>query len=115
VFNCFAQHFCLHFEYFQLSTAPVYIAFLHFMGDDNDAKNLSYNLEVGGSSRKFTFQGIPRSTRDSHRKITTNMWVTSRHQYGNMHTNNWLPRGNMLAAHTNNFKPYNPFSKSQTN
>ncbi|KAH9295914.1 hypothetical protein KI387_039502, partial [Taxus chinensis] len=69
VFNCFAQHFCLHFEAFQLGTAPVYIAFLGFMGDDNDAKNFSYSLEVGGSGRKLTCQGIPRSTRDSHRKV----------------------------------------------
>ncbi|KAH9305233.1 hypothetical protein KI387_009637, partial [Taxus chinensis] len=69
VFNCFAQHFCLHFEAFQLGTAPVYIAFLRFMGDDNDAKNFSYSLEVGGSGRKLTCQGIPRSTRDSHRKV----------------------------------------------
>ncbi|KAH9309681.1 hypothetical protein KI387_037592, partial [Taxus chinensis] len=72
VFNCFVQHFCLHFEALQLGTTPVYIAFLHFMGDDNDAKNFSYSLEVGGSGPKLTCQGIPRSTRDSQRKVRYN-------------------------------------------
>ncbi|KAH9289474.1 hypothetical protein KI387_033591 [Taxus chinensis] len=47
----------------------VYIAFMNFMGDDNDAKNFSYSLEVGGNGQKLTCQGIPRSTRDNHRKV----------------------------------------------
>lgn len=49
--------------------APVYIAFLRFMGDENDAKKYNYSLEVGGSGRKMTWQGEPRSIRDSHRKV----------------------------------------------
>lgn len=49
--------------------APVYIAFLRFMGDDNEAKNYSYSLEVGGNGRKMIWQGVPRSIRDSHRKV----------------------------------------------
>ncbi|KAJ8500513.1 hypothetical protein OPV22_011065 [Ensete ventricosum] len=69
VFSCFGQYFCLHFEAFQLGTAPVYIAFLRFMGDDNEAKNYSYSLEVGGYGRKIIWQGVPRSIRDSHRKV----------------------------------------------
>lgn len=69
VFSCFGQYFCLHFEAFQLGMAPVYIAFLRFMGDDNDAKNYSYSLEVGGNGRKMVWQGVPRSIRDSHRKV----------------------------------------------
>ncbi|KAF7836179.1 E3 ubiquitin-protein ligase DIS1-like isoform X2 [Senna tora] len=69
VFSCFGQYFCLHFEAFQLGMAPVYIAFLRFMGDDNEAKNYSYSLEVGGNGRKMTWQGVPRSIRDSHRKV----------------------------------------------
>lgn len=69
VFNCFGKQFCLHFEAFQLGTAPVYMAFLRFMGDDNEAKKFSYSLEVGGNSRKLTWQGVPRSIRDSHRKV----------------------------------------------
>jgi E3 ubiquitin-protein ligase SIAH1 len=48
VFNCFGKYFCLHFEAFQLCKAPVYIAFLRFMGDDDEAKNFNYSLEVGG-------------------------------------------------------------------
>ncbi|KAK1582245.1 hypothetical protein Q3G72_013201 [Acer saccharum] len=71
VFSCFGQYFCLHFEAFQLgmAPAPVYIAFLRFMGNDKEAKNYSYSLEVGGNRRKMIWQGVPRSIRDSHRKV----------------------------------------------
>lgn len=69
VFSCFGQYFCLHFEAFQIGMAPVYIAFLRFMGDDSEAKNYSYSLEVGSNGRKMTWQGVPRSIRDSHRKV----------------------------------------------
>ncbi|KAL8122063.1 E3 ubiquitin-protein ligase SINAT2-like isoform X1 [Apium graveolens] len=66
VFNCFNHQFCLHFEAFHIGMAPVYMAFLRFMGDDHDAKKFSYSLEVGGNGRKLTWQGVPRSIRDSH-------------------------------------------------
>ncbi|CAN4080259.1 unnamed protein product [Withania somnifera] len=69
VFSCFGQYFCLHFEAFQLGMAPVYIAFLRFMGDDETAKNFNYSLEIGGNGRKMIWQGVPRSIRDSHRKV----------------------------------------------
>ncbi|KAK7378275.1 hypothetical protein VNO80_03714 [Phaseolus coccineus] len=69
VFNSFGRHFCLHFEAFQLGSAPVYMAFLRFMGDDYEAKKFSYSLEVGANGRKLMWQGIPRSIRDSHRKV----------------------------------------------
>ncbi|XP_027349605.1 E3 ubiquitin-protein ligase SINAT3 isoform X3 [Abrus precatorius] len=51
VFHCFGQYFCLHFEAFQLGMAPVYMAFLRFMGDEREARNYSYSLEVGGNGR----------------------------------------------------------------
>lgn len=69
VFNCFGRQFCLHFEAFQLGMAPVYIAFLRFMGEDHEARKFSYTLEVGGGGRKFIWQGVPRSIRDSHKKV----------------------------------------------
>ena len=69
MFNCFGQHFCLHFEAFHLGAAPVYMAFLRFIGDDSEAKNYSYSLEVGANGRKMMWQGVPRSIRDSHRKV----------------------------------------------
>ncbi|KAK1374011.1 Sina domain-containing protein [Heracleum sosnowskyi] len=69
VFNCFGQYFCLHFEAFQLGMSPVYMAFLRYMGDDEDARNYSYSLEVGGNGRKLTWEGTPRSIRDSHKKV----------------------------------------------
>ncbi|KAL3524412.1 hypothetical protein ACH5RR_017246 [Cinchona calisaya] len=69
VFNCFGQYFCLHFEAFQLGMAPVYMAFLRFMGDENEARNYSYSLEVGANGRKLIWEGTPRSIRDSHRKV----------------------------------------------
>ncbi|KAG0453278.1 hypothetical protein HPP92_025671 [Vanilla planifolia] len=69
IFNCFGQHFCLHFEAFLLGMSPVYVAFLRFMGEDSEAKNFSYSLEVGGNGRKLIWQGVPRSIRDDHRKV----------------------------------------------
>ncbi|CAH2063175.1 unnamed protein product [Thlaspi arvense] len=69
VFHCFGQYFCLHFEAFQLGMAPVYMAFLRFMGDETEARNYNYSLEVGGYGRKLTWEGTPRSVRDSHRKV----------------------------------------------
>jgi E3 ubiquitin-protein ligase SIAH1 len=69
VFHCFGQYFCLHFEAFQLGMAPVYMAFLRFMGDETDARNYSYSLEVGANGRKLIWEGTPRSIRDSHRKV----------------------------------------------
>ena len=49
--------------------APVYMAFLRFMGDEAEARNYSYSLEVGGNGRKLIWEGMPRSVRDSHRKV----------------------------------------------
>lgn len=69
VFHCFGQYFCLHFEAFQLGMAPVYMAFLRFMGDEIEARNYSYSLEVGANGRKLIWEGTPRSIRDSHRKV----------------------------------------------
>ncbi|XP_050153798.1 E3 ubiquitin-protein ligase SINAT3-like isoform X3 [Malus sylvestris] len=69
VFHCFGQYFCLHFEAFQLGMAPVYMAFLRFMGDEAEARNYSYSLEVGGNGRKLIWEGNPRSIRDSHKKV----------------------------------------------
>lgn len=49
--------------------APVYMAFLRFLGEDSEARNFSYSLEVGGNGRKLIWQGVPRSIRDNHRKV----------------------------------------------
>ncbi|KAG0501149.1 hypothetical protein HPP92_001221 [Vanilla planifolia] len=59
VFHCFGQYFCLHFEAFQLGMAPVYMAFLRFMGDESEARNYSYSLEVGGNGRKLIWKEHP--------------------------------------------------------
>ncbi|KAL6132458.1 hypothetical protein ACLB2K_064701 [Fragaria x ananassa] len=69
VFHCFGQYFCLHFEAFQLGMAPVYMAFLRFMGDETEVRNYTYSLEVGGNGRKIIWEGNPRSIRDSHKKV----------------------------------------------
>ncbi|XP_073151596.1 E3 ubiquitin-protein ligase SINAT2 [Henckelia pumila] len=69
VFNCFGRQFCLHFEAFLLGTVPVYMAFIRFMGEDCIAKKFSYTLEVKACGRKLVWQGVPRSIRDSHRKV----------------------------------------------
>lgn len=63
--GAFGCYFCLHFEAFQLGRAPVYMAYIQFMGDESDAARFSYTLEVGHSERKMTWQGIPASIRVS--------------------------------------------------
>lgn len=73
IFNCYGYQFCLHFEAFNIGTAPVYMAFIRFMGDDQNARKFSYSLEVGGNGRKMTWQGVPRSIRDSHVKVRDSM------------------------------------------
>ncbi|KAK9914453.1 hypothetical protein M0R45_038233 [Rubus argutus] len=50
-----------------------------FMGDENEARNYSYSLEVGANGRKLIWEGTPRSVRDSHRKelklrVTGRIW-----------------------------------------
>ncbi|XP_071705569.1 E3 ubiquitin-protein ligase SINAT3-like isoform X2 [Rutidosis leptorrhynchoides] len=52
-----------------LGMAPVYMAFVRFMGDEVEARSYSYSLEVGGNGRKLMWEGTPRSIRDSHRKV----------------------------------------------
>ncbi|KAI3772475.1 hypothetical protein L6452_03661 [Arctium lappa] len=69
VFKCYGKQFCLHFEAFNLGMAPFYISFLRFMGEETEAKKFSYSLEIGGGGRKLTWQGVPRSIRDGHRKV----------------------------------------------
>ncbi|PRQ17370.1 putative aminoacyltransferase, E1 ubiquitin-activating enzyme [Rosa chinensis] len=69
VFNCYSHYFCLHFEAFQLGIAPVYIAFLRFMGNAVEARTFSYRLEVGAHGRKLIWEGTPRSIRESHQKV----------------------------------------------
>ncbi|RRT82978.1 hypothetical protein B296_00006922 [Ensete ventricosum] len=59
VFSCYGHYFCLHFEAFLLG----------FLGEDSEARNFSYSLEVGGNGRKLIWQGVPRSIRDNHRKV----------------------------------------------
>ncbi|GAB2259300.1 hypothetical protein Droror1_Dr00027440 [Drosera rotundifolia] len=73
VFHCFDRYFCLHFEAFQLGMAPVYMAFLRFMGEKIDAQKYGYSLEIGSNGRKLIWEGMPRSIRDSHRKVRAAM------------------------------------------
>ncbi|KAI4339963.1 hypothetical protein MLD38_024845 [Melastoma candidum] len=75
VFHCFGQYLCLHFEAFQLGMSPVYMAFLRFMGDEMEARNYSYSLEVGGNGRKLIWEG-PYAFRDcSSRCLNEHGWV----------------------------------------
>ncbi|XP_020586488.1 E3 ubiquitin-protein ligase SINAT5-like [Phalaenopsis equestris] len=69
LFSCFGQYFCLHFEAFRLGSQPVYMAFLTFMGDEDEARKFGYCLEVGGNGRKMMWQGVPRSIRTHHKAI----------------------------------------------
>lgn len=49
--------------------APVYMGFLRFMGDEIEAQNFSYSLEVGANGRKLIWEGTQRSIRDSHKEV----------------------------------------------
>lgn len=49
--------------------APVYMVFVQFMGDNDEAKQFAYSLEVHGNDRKLVWEGVPQSIRDSHRRI----------------------------------------------
>jgi E3 ubiquitin-protein ligase SIAH1 len=69
VLDAFGCYFCLHFEAFQLGRAPVYMAYLRFMGDETDAAHFTYTLEVGHGDRKMTWQGVPTSIRSSPRAV----------------------------------------------
>ncbi|XP_042496375.1 E3 ubiquitin-protein ligase SINAT2-like [Macadamia integrifolia] len=69
LFYCFNHYFCLHFEAFCLGTEPVYIAFLRFMGEESEARKFGYCLEIGGDSRKLTWQGVPRSIRTHYHSV----------------------------------------------
>lgn len=51
----------------------MYMAFIRFMGEDDDARKFSYSLEVGMKGRKLMWQGVPRSIRDSHTKVRDSM------------------------------------------
>ncbi|GJX30744.1 E3 ubiquitin protein ligase SINAT2 [Tanacetum coccineum] len=69
IFNCHGRQFCYHFEYFLLETSPCYIAFIRFMGDDNDADNFRYSLTISANCRTLSWQGVPSSIRHSHKKL----------------------------------------------
>lgn len=45
------------------------MAFLRLMGNEKESQNYRYSLEVGGNGRKLIWEGIPRSIRDSHKKV----------------------------------------------
>ncbi|KAJ9691350.1 hypothetical protein PVL29_013507 [Vitis rotundifolia] len=68
IINCFDKHFCLHAEAFLIGSTPVYMAFLSLIGNQAETGNYSYSLEIGGNGRKLTFEGIPRSIRESERR-----------------------------------------------
>ena len=67
IINCFDKHFCLHAEAFLIGSTPVYMAFLNLIGNQAEVDNYSYSLEIGGNGQKLTFEGIPRSIKESKR------------------------------------------------
>ncbi|XP_034700282.1 E3 ubiquitin-protein ligase SINAT3-like [Vitis riparia] len=59
IINCFDKHCCLHAETFLIGSTPIYMAFLSLIGNQVEADNYSYNLEIGGNGWKLTFEAIP--------------------------------------------------------
>ncbi|KAK8651484.1 hypothetical protein V6N13_141085 [Hibiscus sabdariffa] len=60
VFNCFGHYFCLHFEATQMGMVPVYMVYLRFMGEKEEADKYGYSLEViGNGEKKLMWEGVP--------------------------------------------------------
>ena len=59
IINCFDKHFYLHVEAFLIGSTPIYMAFFNLIGNQAEADNYSYSLEIGGNGRKLTFEAIP--------------------------------------------------------
>ncbi|PWA44166.1 hypothetical protein CTI12_AA531140 [Artemisia annua] len=63
VYKCYGCYFCLYIKRFTSSNATGDVAYIRFMGEENEAKKFSYSLEIGGDGQKLTYQGVPRSIR----------------------------------------------------
>nr|GFA01095.1 E3 ubiquitin-protein ligase SINAT2 [Tanacetum cinerariifolium] len=69
VFNYYKRQFCYHIEAILFGMTPCYIVFLRFMGEETESKKFRYSLEISKNGRKLTWQGVPRSIRESHHKV----------------------------------------------
>ncbi|MCD7465868.1 hypothetical protein HAX54_002058 [Datura stramonium] len=49
----------------------LHMAFLRFMGDEMEARNYSYSLEVGGNGRKLTWEG---ERKELKLRVTGRIW-----------------------------------------
>ncbi|KAJ9681092.1 hypothetical protein PVL29_020138 [Vitis rotundifolia] len=68
IINCYGKYFCVHTEACFHASTPICVVFLSLIGNQAEACNYSYSLEIGGNGRKLTFEGIPRSIRESERR-----------------------------------------------
>ncbi|KAJ9681163.1 hypothetical protein PVL29_020179 [Vitis rotundifolia] len=69
IINCYGKYFCVHTGAFFTASTPISVVFLSLIGNQAEACNYSYSLEIGGNGRKLTFEGIPRSIRESERSL----------------------------------------------
>ncbi|RVW95368.1 E3 ubiquitin-protein ligase SINAT3 [Vitis vinifera] len=69
IINCYGKYFCVHTEAFFQASTPICVVFLSLTGNHAEACNYSCSLEIGGNGRKLTFEGIPRSIRESERSL----------------------------------------------
>eukprot|EP00261_Vitis_vinifera_P027955 XP_010661947.1 PREDICTED: E3 ubiquitin-protein ligase SINAT3 isoform X1 [Vitis vinifera] len=69
IINCYGKYFCVHAEAFFQASTPICVVFLSLTGNHAEACNYSCSLEIGGNGRKLTFEGIPRSIRESERSL----------------------------------------------
>ncbi|KAJ9681089.1 hypothetical protein PVL29_020136 [Vitis rotundifolia] len=68
IINCYGKYFCVQTEAFFQASTPICVVFLSLIGNQAEACNYSYSLEIGGNGRKLTFEGIPRSIKESERR-----------------------------------------------
>ncbi|PWA41771.1 hypothetical protein CTI12_AA549280 [Artemisia annua] len=63
VYKCYGCYFCFYLKRFTSGNATGDVAYIRFMGEENEAKIFSYSLEIGGDGQKLTYKGVPRSIR----------------------------------------------------
>ena len=58
--NFFDRYFSLRAEGYLIGSIPVFIAFINLIGNQVDASNFRYSLEIRENGQKLSFEGIPR-------------------------------------------------------
>ncbi|GJV15899.1 retrovirus-related pol polyprotein from transposon TNT 1-94 [Tanacetum coccineum] len=61
ILNCHGGQICYQVDAHLLGNDTYFIAFIRFMGEDIEAKEFRYSLEMGVDRRELKWQGVPKS------------------------------------------------------